>query len=234
MLKYEFIKNRIEVINKKLVVGIIIFTGLLVLSIPFFLDSNANTNLRVGATLISAVASLTTLIIAIILYDRYGIQKSRIEKQTDTLICFLSLLKDTRLWMHSHESLLQYRPNSNQEAVYERVYAYKLYFDEAYIDYILLYVNHAYDINMPKSVANKIKVLKPGVLSLVDKNNLTTDFFIVTNHNLANRRLMDKAYTYNETELTFLDYHNTWIDIIDEAKKWLTNHQINIDELNIN
>ena len=221
--------------KKNLIIGLIIVASLIIITLPFFLDSCINQDLNISSSLISAIASLTTMIIAILLYDKYGLKQSRVAKQTDIVIQFLSLIKDVRLWMHTNTSFLQYKPDSNLESVYELAYKTRLYFDDTYIKTISVISDFGYDINMPKSIATKIKVLKPYTMLPVEKDKVPDDCFIVTTLGLGKKQLIDKVFSrINDKELTFFDYHNIWIDIIDEAKEWLSGNQINVDELNIN
>ena len=69
----------------------------------------------------------------------------------------------------------------------------------------------------------------------IDKNKVPNDDFIVTMHSLGNKKLIEKVFSrINNQELTLFDYHNIWIDINDEAKKWFKDNHIDIDDLNIN
>ena len=220
---------------KKLLIGLIILIGSFLIILPFLLKGNADQDLRVGGSLISALASMTTMIIALLLFDKYGLKKSRIEKQSEITIQFLSLIKDLSFWMHSSRSFLQYKPGSNQESIYELVYSTKLFFDDTYIGAISEISDYGYDINMPRTIADKIKVLKPYSMIPIEKDDVPDDGFIVSMHPLSKSRIIEKVFSkINERELTLFEYHTSWTDIIDSAKDWLSKNNIDINDLNIN
>lgn len=221
--------------KKWLFLILLIIVVLILLFIPFFLSSDSNLRLRSSGTLISGIASLITMTIAILLYDKYGLQKSRLQRQCDMVIDFLGLIKETRFWLHSDISFLQYKPDSNYDSIYEKSYKSILYFDETYIDNISKLSNYGFDIDMPKSIADKIKLLQPTVAIPIERDKIPSDCLIVTEYDLSNKLSIRNTYSSinNETS-TFYDFHIKWTGIIDESKEWLKQHGIDIDELNIN
>lgn len=221
--------------RNKNIIWVIAIISIIIIALPFFLDSFVNQDISVSASIISALSSLATMIIAILLFDKYGIKKSRVEKQSETIIQFFKIIKDLSFWMHSNISFLQYKPDSNLEAVYEFSYKTRLYFDDTYIKTISDLSDFGYDINMPRSVANKIKILKPYSMIPIEKKDVPDHCFIVTMHSLGKKNIIDKVFSrINDKDLTFFDYHNLWIEIIDEAKNWLSKNDIDINDLNIN
>lgn len=77
--------------------------------LPFLLNPTIQASLTVSENLIGTIASLTTVLIAILLYSKYGVEKSVLEKQTETVLRFLTELKKTRFLCNSDQTSLQLR-----------------------------------------------------------------------------------------------------------------------------
>lgn len=94
--------RRIGIIT--LFIAVIVFVAL-----PFFFTPTVNESLAVSSNIISALVSLVTLLIAVLLYSKYGVEKSVLDKQTESVLRLLTELKKTRFLCEKDDGILQLR-----------------------------------------------------------------------------------------------------------------------------
>ncbi|HKC69521.1 MAG TPA: hypothetical protein VKG26_14895, partial [Bacteroidia bacterium] len=98
---------------------IILSISLCILSfiVPFFLKSSQDTYLSVisvSLTAMGTVATIITLIIAIYLYDRFGLESKFIEKQTEKVLELTDLLKGKTILVKTTGFTYFIRPSRQQ------------------------------------------------------------------------------------------------------------------------
>ena len=214
---------------KKAIYILIILVLLSIIIIPFFFNSAQNNKIVVAANLVSALASLITLVIAFLLFDKYGLKKDFVRTQTEIVLQQLESIRTAGFIIRSKNSFLQFLPSKNRIESYEMFYSEKLIFSQKYWEY----VNHIFKLSssiyMPKEIVEKINLLKPSMIEHL-KLEEVSNYSKVT---FWGDKIEDNDFgKMNGEEITFQIFYTYWIDVIDVIISWLSS-KIDIDKLNI-
>ena len=105
---------------KKYYLVLIVIVALIAFLIPFLFTDKTNQILNVSGGLLSTVSSIITLLIALILFDKYGLRKTIKDKQSDLVLGLIEDLKRVRVFIEGQEGFIQYRPLKNWQTFYEK------------------------------------------------------------------------------------------------------------------
>jgi hypothetical protein len=204
---------------KKIIITLVIILIVSLGITPFFLTQNANSALSVGTSIISALASIVTLLIALLLYSKYGVEKSLISKQTEVVFRLLTELKKTRfliLWgngnllqlfldMLGHEFINEYE-NKN------------LVFNMSYAEGLNNIWEIAEDIFLPTEIADKIR---PLMVQSISGEKEKDKYMLVTVPGHSDKTKDDFFGKLNHKDMTMKEFVDQWTLVIKESKKWL-------------
>lgn len=198
--------------------------------LPFQLTNNEQKTISVSTGLISCISSIITLVIAFLLFDKYGLKKDFIKTQTEIVISQLEAIRTARFLIRAKDnSFLQFYPTKNRLDSYERFYSEKLIFNKKYWEYTNQVFRFSSSIYMPKEIASKIDKLKPSLLEHIPAGEL--DFYSKVTFWGENEK--DAIYgRINGEDITFQEFYATWLNILDEINNWLGD-KVSIDELNV-
>jgi len=197
--------------------------------LPFLLTSCQQDTIAISAGLVGGISSLITLIIAFLLFDKYGLKKDFIKSQTEIVLAQLEVIKTVRFLIRSKDKFLQFFPTINRVDSYEIFYSEKLVFSKKYWEYVNQIFKYSSSIYMPQSIVTKINRLMPSVIANMTEGDIES-YSKVTfwgDHD------EDMVYgKFNHEDVTFHEFYTNWLDIIDEIRNWLKD-KIDIDKLNI-
>ena len=214
---------------KKAIYILIILVLLSIIIIPFFFNSAQNNKIVVAANLVSALASLITLVIAFLLFDKYGLKKDLVRTQTEIVLQQLESIRTAGFIIRSKNRLLQFFPSKDRVAIYEKFYSEKLIFSTKYWKYVNDIFHLSSSIYMPKEIVEKINMLKPTTISHI-KPEETDAYSKVT---FWGDKSEDMEFgKMNGEEITLQQFYSYWIDAIDMIISWLR-RKVEIEKLNI-
>lgn len=221
--------------DRKSYIIILIIISLGLISIPFFFDNSTNLKIRVSANIISGFGSLLTLALAILLYKKFGIETSLINKQTKTVFELLENLNTSRIFLSYKNGTMIFNPAKPYYSFYEDHYSKILLFNISYLDGMRYIWKFSESVFLPKVIADQIKKIN-GYSIIYEQNDTNEEKYLKVNiadyKNPENFKL-DEYGLLNEKEISFYDFIHNWNDLIDEIKNWIsTNCQIKV-ELNI-
>lgn len=191
--------------------------------LPFFLTLPRNEYLTVSANLISSLASLTTMLIALLLYKKYGIERSVIDKQTEIVVKLLYILKELTFGYEGSDGTMLLLGLDSVCYHFWKKYKYrKLLFDYGYVQGLTEIQNIAKDVFLPVEIAKTFVPLTfHSITPVKDKQNY---FKVITPGGYCNKKITYTHGLLNETEITLEDFINMWKTVIQSATNWLKKH----------
>jgi hypothetical protein len=199
--------------------------------LPFIFNDSINHLLSISCNLVGSFCSIITLFIAIILFDKYGLKKSLIEKKADLVLRLIENLKQVRLFMKNDKQFVQYRPLTDWQSTYEMFNDMLLVFNKDYLSGLNKIFEYADNLYLPISIVEKIRNLEPSSITYDLDRLANPDYFEVSVPGL--QKSEDIFGRLNGKNMTFYDFNNLWIEILEEAEKWLKENDIEIKELNV-
>lgn len=206
---------------KKILIGVVVVITLGLLILPFFLPTTTNQSIGIGTNLISALASFATLLIAILLYSKYGAEKSLLQKQTDVVFRLLHQLKKTRFFLEDEEHFLQLFLERLNYPNWEEYKNRELLFDYTYAEGLNEIWETAEDVFLPTQIAQKMESLKMLMLICVPIEAKHLKVLLPGYQQTAKD---DQFGLLNNKSLKFHEFISLWKGVIDETKKWLEIH----------
>lgn len=188
---------------------------------PFFLSQATNDSLTIASNLISALASLFTLLIAVLLYTKYGVEKSILSKQTDVVLCLLSKLKKTNFLCTWSGGLLFLRLDSLQDKYWKDYKNKNLVFGLEYAKGLNNIWEITDNIFLPTEIVEKIKPLR--VVVITEKKEIGTDMKVSVPGNFSEKE-KDFFGLLNDKAMCMQEFVELWDSVIKTINTWLKNH----------
>lgn len=190
-----------------------------------------------AATLLSAASAIMTMTLAVLLFNRYGVEQDVLKKQFDSVLALLKTLREMHFAMRATDeggqAIFQITPlDPFSHSIFEMYYDRAIAFNEHAIEKMRPLDEHRYDIFLPVSIAEVLERIIPAFLqSLPDQNTKVARaiHFIPPDNNED-----EPVYlSYNGAEMTFMEFLSRWSDVIDAIDAWLQEHATNAPTLNI-
>jgi hypothetical protein len=219
--------------TKKTQIILLIIFAILLLALPFILNNEINTKIGIGINLISGISSIATLIIALVLFNKFGIENSLLDKQTNEVFELLEELNKPLIIMQGKSAFLKINPAKPYDKHYERFYGYNLIFSSNYMAGLKIISNYGNKIFVPKPIADKIKALDIYMLTSLRKDNVINENeFLVT---IKNNEYEDESSGKpNGKEMNFMEFTTLWNELLEEIKNWIKVNSSREAELNLN
>ena len=221
-------------INKRNISILLILTILLAIILPIFLHDKTETpnqTINIIATIISSFASVLTLIIAILLFNKFGIETPLLEKNTSVVFAFIEELKKTRLFINGKNYGLMIRLHDSYHTSFEEYYGEKLIFSREYLDGLSKLFEISESPFMPKSIYQKVDQLKFYILSMDIKDEDLNNFATVT---VLGQAIIDAKFgRFNHKDMTLFELLNIIDDIKSETVKWISKNSNYSPDLNL-
>ncbi|MBP6859203.1 MAG: hypothetical protein KBC69_01085 [Candidatus Magasanikbacteria bacterium] len=206
--------------KKTILIFIIILASALIV-VPFFLASETTQLISVGSNLVSSLASLITLIIAVQLYSKYGVEKSLVQKQTDVVFLLLGEIKKTRfLFQWGKGNMLQLFLNDLKNDYWKDYKDKEIIFSFGYAEGLNLIWELSENIFLPKAIASKINPLKISMITHLTKEETEYQMkLIVPGYHKEEEQ--QNFGVLNNKIIKLGDYVNLWASVIESINIWL-------------
>lgn len=188
-----------------------------------------NDILVTGSTILGAFVSIITLVIALLLYKKFGIDETIFSKRVEIVFQLLKLVRSKTFWIETRELKLHMPLSVMDKNRFESFQDVPLLFSEEYYDFIKDIFGMADDYYMPKQIAEKIKMNEPSFLSYPTDINLD-EFGKV---GFASIGQVEKWGLQDNKSLTLKEFVVQWIDLIEAIKAWIKNHSNDDENINI-
>lgn len=212
--------------------------------VPFIVPNERGGDINASASLISAYASFLTLLIALFLLNKFGIEANVLEKQANTVLELIDRIKKLELLMRSvnQSSFLIFKPRwlFSEVGKFEDYKNCQLLFSETYFNALQEVESQMEAIFMPSSIVKAYKPLE--IHSLSTKDFTVTDNFLFVGGHRQIGNVFDVCGTskkeffglLNGQEISLKDYSQLWRALLHACRNWLDEHSslridINLD-----
>ncbi|MBK6876853.1 MAG: hypothetical protein IPG99_10495 [Ignavibacteria bacterium] len=220
--------------NKKNIIFILILTIGLAVFLPLIFREERedfNQTLNIIGTLISAIAGLLTLLIAIVLLNKFGIETPLLQKSTEVVFSFLEEFKKTSFFIQGKGFGLQVRIQDQHHKHFEDWYAEKLLFSTEYYSGLDRLMKISESPFMPKSIYEKVAKLRFYLLVMDVKDEDLSNYATVQ---VSGQSLIGAQYgRFNHQDMTLFEFLNILDDLKTEIKSWIDKHSNYSPDLNI-
>lgn len=217
--------NKIHHILRSTKIGLSIAITIVIISVialPFFLNQAANESLVVSSSIVSALASLITLLLAVLLYGKFGVEKSVLDKQTENTLQLLTELKKTRFLCECSDGILQLRLDRLQDKYWKNYKDKKLLFDGGYAEGLKKIWDIANDVFLPVEIAEKINFL---TMQLLIENKKAVDYMVVEIPGYSKREKGKHFFgLLNGKQISVEEFVGLWDSVIQTTIKWFKSH----------
>ena len=227
--------------KKKNIIVILFITIIISILLPFiFKTKNATVNdtISVIAAITSSFASLVTLTIAIVLFNKFGIETPLLEKNTTIVFKFLEELKKSKLSINADSyviMVLLYDPHisfiNELSFSLNRYYKDKLIFSIEYNNSLSKLFEIASSPFMPKSISNKVDKLNCYVLEMDLANKDISKYAIVSD--IEGIGSFTKFGKFNGNDITIFEFLNLIEDVKVEVVNWIKKNSKYSPDLNL-
>ena len=205
--------------------------------LAFFINPQHQNVISLGINIISGISTLITLVIALILFNKFGIEKSILDKNTETVFDLLQTISKTRIILEGKESWHQIYLSDLQLSEQTKEYIKntgnkKLIFSSEYFDEIPRIIDLVKNVFTPKEIAKKAMELNIEILQYVPQEEYQNYFKVSFTGNKRNSGKTTFGLA-NQKQITFDEYVNMWQSVIDGITKWLSENSSIVPNLNI-
>lgn len=186
--------------------------------------------------LLAAVCAILTLWIAILLYDKYGVDKKIVDKNIQIVFDIVEELKRTNLYAEGKNSSGSYVMRINfwttdisESDMLNRYMNDKAYFSISYVNAFDRLNELSRDPFVPKSIADSIKLIQMYFLPEIEPNEIEGRYVeISTNMDPFETRIGK----LNGKDITLGEYIRSFQAIKRSVKLWLLEHNVEKASLN--
>ncbi len=201
--------------------------------IPTLIDVCVWDKVSRSRDILTALSTFITLIIALLLYDRFGIRKSVLERQNNAVISLLEAMKRLRLVMHGDARIFLFTISRNKFDYFEsqNLGAKALLFNYRYLEEMKEISNAAENLLLPPELREAFQPLIYHTFNAVRPDQALSDQYV-----LIDPVTIDDNETYgtfNNQQTTLSQYLSCWRTIVQAATQWLRGHSSIKIELNI-
>ena len=202
-------------------------------SFAFFVNGSILESLRNTFTIINGTASFITVVIAILLYNKYGVDKTIKEKNLEISLKLLEDLKKMRIRFMGKNFGCIYRPGTSSFEYLEPFYSSKILFPETYFEDLDFLNKYSLNLYLPKEIKTRIDILIPSVMSSDVPEEKRSDYAkVVIIGGKENKWICN--IVNGEKETTIYEYFIKWDELITTIHTWLKNNSTDRIDLNIN
>lgn|GEM_PF-1792368 len=234
-------------IKNKVLLLATIAVSLLIIYLSLYFDSRTLEKLTSASSFISSFASLITLMLAILLFKKYGIEKNIKDKNLDRIEELLKEISKVRLIFQGKNHWSQFFPLQKEFYNLDRFDNFennKLVVTLEFIESLNSIISFSYDPFLPKEIARAIDELKFTGGTSINSTELATGNYArgstkFTTWDSDATNFSEKYIKYNNFEpktkqITLKQYKKKWHNLIKEIHKWLNanssiNNNLNID-----
>lgn len=221
--------------TKKIIIllSILAFSASIFLPFQFKEQSDSfNQTINISAALIAAIFSVLTFIVAIILFNKYGIDNSLLEKRTEVVFKLLEKINGLTYSIENEKFSFTFNLGSTERKNVEEFYGRKLSFSTDYykdLEEIFEIGNSPFT---PKSIIQKMEAIRPPVISFdipdKEKSNYAKVYLFGHKNDTADFGRL------NRSDITLYDFIVSYSEIKDSIVAWIKqNTTINTSDLNI-
>lgn len=242
-----YLENNYSFVLQMKKLFLIIFTALLVVSVvvPLLLNTSSEDAVHVIdhiSFIIAAFCGIITTIIAILLYDKYGVDKKIIDKNLEVVLQFVDELRKTTIYIYgestkggSYAIMVNFwnKPIEKDDFM-SRCLNDRLFFKLNYV-YAL---NNLYEISknpfMPPEISEKFQRIALLVLPEITEEDKRYGYAVATSSvNMLESEDKDQIIgKLNGHDFSVGEYIDNYMEVRSAIKQWLKAHNVDDGSLN--
>jgi len=222
--------------NKKLfILWLIALVIVVILIVTLFLSEGILRRIQYGVAIVGSISSLITLFIALLLFNKFGIEKSILDKNMGVVIKLATEINKLVIYVETEENLLvAFRPSKLTK---KRIRSFPsknalLVFNLDYMESMGPIMDLTCDLFIPKTIKDKLMLVCPVSFTNVIKKSELKNYLLVS----GDLQMFNKdkgTYGYlNDEKVIFREYIKCWEKIIKVMKKWIGDNSSISFELN--
>ena len=203
-----------------------------ILPLIFKEDSETfNETLNIIAALISSIAGLITLLIAILLFNKFGIETPLLEKKTEVVFKFIEEYKKVRFFVSGNKYGLMIRLHNPNDIAYEDWYGEKLVFPVEYSEGLNSLMKISENPFMPKTITEKLAKINFYHLVMDVDDEKLEEYAKVT---VQGQSIIENKFgRFNGKDMTLFEFLNLVDELRNEIIDWVNNNSNYSFDLNI-
>lgn len=227
---------------------IVLFFVLLLVSVvvPLLLNATCEDAIHVIdhiSFIIAAFCGIITTVIAILLYDKYGVEKTVLEKNLKVVLQVIEELKKTNCFANSEGGtggcMIKINFWTTELTEFNNANTLSGYLNDPVffrISYAYAY-NHLYELGsdplLPQTISEKIKQLQLYMLPEYKMETMTSRYFVVSSYCDAVKEQEDRIIgKFNGKDMTLKEFVIVFIEVKKAIKQWLKAHNVADSSLN--
>lgn len=231
MKELIYLAGESETMSRKRILFIVVI--LLVLSVlpPLLLSEKINSFLVTAFAILGGLVAIITVVIAFLLYNKFGIDDVVFSKKVDTTLELLQLIQSKTFWIQNGKVRLQV-PLAVIDSDKERFASFRdipLLFCTEYYEYVNDIYSMSTNYYLPSEIVDKIKSME--VIFLAYPSDLNVLRFGKVGFAGINDSV--RWGLANNKEILFKGFVNQWIELILCIKTWIRKHSLDNKTLNI-
>lgn len=220
--------------NKRNIFITLIITTFLAVLLPMCFrnkEDSFNDILYIIATLINSTTSLLTLFIAITLLNKFGIETTLLNKNTEVVFSFLEEFKKTIFLIQGKDFMVFINMEELNNKYLEIYYSKKLLFSHDYHDRIDKLIRISENPFMPKCIYKKVNKLVIRILAF-DVEEKDIEKYVKVR--VKGPPLIENKYgRFNQQDMTLYEFLNIIDEIKTEVNNWIKQNSDYYPDLNI-
>lgn len=188
----------------------------------FYFSQEQVSGINLITNLVSALSSLITLWFALLIYSKYGVEKSILNKQTETVLKFLEKLKSTKFIVTDKKQTIFISLRiDNLKSLKEdkhliKYLDHKLLINSSYITELRELFEYRDNLYLPKTISSQFKSLDLFILEQYKGDY--SEYLLLYLPNNDSRHIYGK---FNQKDLTFLEFVKMWESVTNATLKWI-------------
>jgi len=213
---------------------ILVFSSLVLLLVVLPVVIFGPDKIEIWYVAVEAVATLVAAVIAILFYEKFGIGRKIIDKQSDVVLGLAEELKKIRIDFTIGKSInntgatIFYKPCQRFWYSLNEFDRAKLGFSNKYLVEIGEIAKLGESIYMPSEIKQRMQVLSYTALAHLSETDMND--YMIARKPIAKSKEDEFIGIPIPTGITFLTYKNNWKDLIEAIHNWIkSNAESEID-----
>lgn len=221
--------------SKYIIYIILSISFITVIILPIFFANQSespNTIITVIGTVVSSLTNILTLFIALLLFNKFGIETPLLEKNTQTVFKFIEQFKKTTFYINndSQKYFLNIRLDDPFNTAFERFYGDKLAFSTEYMTDLEELFTISDSPFMPKKISSTIEKIRCSYIPHLNPEELKNfSVVIVPGKKNNNKEAFGK---FNDKDMTLMQFLSLLDEIKIEVTNWISKNSSYSPDLN--
>jgi len=214
---------------------LIVISLLLFSIIPFFLDNLAVSQFNASIALISTFCTFLTLIIALLLYDKYGLKSTIKNSQLELVVYLFRELTQMSLIIKGNKVVSIFRPSRKivVDTHFKKYDEFDFHYSLQFVDMVLDFVKKFDDIYLPSTISEALRKVQFQTSKKVEFEDIKDNDYLIAYSNKVVEESSTVILKPEGTKLDFVTFRNNWEGLYNVIKRWLLDMNYGENDLNL-